>query len=164
MVAFLVWLGAFVLLMGASLVACDSALERRSHFGARVLLLVLMAACAVLVIVATVKLNLVPPYAGRPLAPVLAFMAIPVLMLVPALLFRSEGSSSDPSDEEGGGGSGPDRPPSSPSDPRGGVPLPDADQACARVRDHTGPGFRRGTQRRPAREPERMPAPTRRDA
>jgi hypothetical protein len=78
------------------------------------------------------------------------------------LLYRNLGPSSDPSsDEDGGGngGSGRDHPPSRPTPPRGGIPLPDADQARTRVRDHNRPQRARPTRRR-VREPDRVPART----
>ena len=65
-----------------------------------------------------------------------------VLGVVLFMMFlRSDSTSSwkPPEDEEGGGGGGNDRLPSSKPKPRptGGVPLPDADPARARLRDHS---------------------------
>jgi hypothetical protein len=63
------------------------------------------------------------------------FYAIVAVMLVPAALFSAPGSSSGPSDD-GGAGWDTDPPPATPPrGPRGGIPLPDADQARGRVRD-----------------------------
>jgi hypothetical protein len=84
---------------------------------------------------------------------------VPALFFVPALLYRESGSSPGSSEDGGGWGPGPDQPSSSPDAPRGGLPRPDAEQARPRVRDHTGPEFDRVKPRRPAREPERTPAP-----
>jgi hypothetical protein len=84
------------------------------------------------------------------------------LILIPALLFNASESSPGPSDADGGGGTDPRQPPSPPSAPRGGIPLPDAEQARERVRDHDRPD-RVGPRRR-AREPERAPAQTLPDA
>lgn len=67
----------------------------------------------------------------------------------------SEGGSDD------GWGNEPRRP-RGPSDvPWGGVPLPDADQSALRLRDHGKLADRSGKrERRPAREPERIPVRT----
>ena len=43
--------------------------------------------------------------------------------------------------------------------PRGGIPMPDAEQSRERLRDHDRPERRRLRPRRPAREPDRTPAP-----
>jgi hypothetical protein len=89
-------------------------------------------------------------------------LAIPTLMLVPALLFGNPGSSG-PSDSDGGGGGGPPpEPPTPPAAPRGGIPLPDAEPSPRRVRDHASPGPTRVPRRRPAHEPTRSPVPARR--
>jgi hypothetical protein len=85
------------------------------------------------------------------------------ILLVPAVIFRDSGSS--PSDGDGGGGGGgpPPRPPLPPAPPRGGIPLPDAEQSSTRLRDHGRPARRGLVRRRPAREPGRTPAPARTD-
>lgn len=66
-----------------------------------------------------------------------------------------------PPDSDDGGGQGPRRRPRFPRPPGGGIPLPDADQARVRLRDHgrlaDGAAKR---ERRPAREPEREPVRT----
>jgi len=67
---------------------------------------------------------------------------------------------SDEGDE--GWGRGPKVPPTPPEPPRGGIPLPDAQPAGIRLREHGTLGDRLPTRdRRPAREPERRPAPAR---
>lgn len=87
------------------------------------------------------------------------FYAIVAIMLVPAL-FWAPGSSPGPS---GGGADGgdmdPPPPTAPPGAPRGGVPLPDAEQARGRVRDHDRPNPRMGPTRRTPQEPERAPVP-----
>lgn len=80
------------------------------------------------------------------------------LILTPALLLSDADSSSGPSDADGGGGSEPG-PPSRPSAPRGGIPLPDGEQARERVRDHDRPD-RGPLRKRAAREPKRAPLST----
>jgi hypothetical protein len=61
------------------------------------------------------------------------------LILTPALLSSGSESSSGPADTDEGGGTDPRQPPSPPIVPRGGIPLPDAEQARERVRDHDRP-------------------------
>lgn len=65
---------------------------------------------------------------------------------------------SDEGDE--GWGRGPKNPPTPPEPPRGGLPLPDAEPAGIRLREHGTLGERLPKRdRRPSREPERQPAP-----
>jgi len=59
---------------------------------------------------------------------------------------------------DGGWGRGPDLPPKPPDSPRGGIPLPDAEPASVRLRDHrTLTEQLPKRERRPSREPERTP-------
>jgi hypothetical protein len=84
-----------------------------------------------------------------------AALLIPALKNEQAPKRRSDGESDD------GWGRGPKRPPSPPSPPRGGIPLPDAVPARARLRDHRRLSEQLPSrQRRPAREPVRRPAPS----
>jgi hypothetical protein len=84
------------------------------------------------------------------------------LLLSPVILFPDWDFPPPPSDggDGGGGGGGGDDPPKRsprPSPPRGGIPLPDAEQSRQRVRDHRRPAWRRVSLRRPAREPQHAP-------
>lgn len=82
------------------------------------------------------------------------------LLMIPALR-DGPGPSDRRSDGEGddGWGRGPDRPPSRPEPPRGGLPLPDAVPARVRLREHGRLTERLPPrERRPAREPVRQPA------
>ena len=82
------------------------------------------------------------------------------LVLTPAILFPASGHSPGPPGGDGGGGDDPPDPPERPpSAPRGGLPLPDAEQSRDRIRDHDRSGRRRVPLRRPAREPGRRRAP-----
>jgi hypothetical protein len=85
------------------------------------------------------------------------------LVLTPAILFPESGHPPGPPGGDGGGDGGgghdPPEPPTKPSPPRGGLPLPDAEQSRERVRDHDRPARRRVRSRRPVREPERRPVP-----
>ena len=83
-------------------------------------------------------------------------------LLIPAL----RNPDRPPRRESGGndGGWGKPRPPAPepPSQPGGGLPLPDAQPAGIRLRDHEWLGDRLPQrERRPAREPERRPVPSR---
>lgn len=81
------------------------------------------------------------------------------VLLIPALRENGPGTARR-SDSEGddGWGRGPKRPPEPPVPPRGGIPLPDAEQSGVRLRE---PGrlseLLPKRDRRPAREPARRP-------
>jgi len=78
------------------------------------------------------------------------------------MFLRSDSTSpwKPPEDDEGGGGGGNDRLPSRPKPkPTGGIPLPDADPARARLRGH---GKLRDAHPRPLRRPAHPPLPQRR--
>jgi hypothetical protein len=87
-----------------------------------------------------------------------AILLLPVLNDTPTPPRRPEGEGDD------GWGHGPKVPPTPLIPPRGGIPLPDADQSGVRLRE---PGriseHLPGRERRPAREPARRPvrAPSR---
>jgi hypothetical protein len=62
------------------------------------------------------------------------------------------------SGQDDGWGNEPRRPPEPSNRPWGGVPLPDAEQALVRLRDHHKlPDHLPERDRRPSREPERTP-------
>jgi hypothetical protein len=83
-------------------------------------------------------------------------------LLLPALRDRPEARPGSDGGSDGGGGHGPSRPPAPPTGPGGGLPLPDADPAKVRLRDHRPlADHHRRPERRPAREPERTPVPSR---
>jgi hypothetical protein len=89
----------------------------------------------------------------------LGFVAV---LMFPALkddTFGPDRRSDGESDE--GWGRGPKPPPSPPAPPRGGIPLPDAQPAGVRFREHGRLADRRPRrERRPVREPQRSPART----
>jgi hypothetical protein len=86
-----------------------------------------------------------------------AALILPALRNEPELPPRSDRDSDD------GWGHGPPRPPEPSGAPRGGVPLPDADQARIRLRDHRRLGdLLPRRERRPARAPAREPVLPRR--
>lgn len=87
-------------------------------------------------------------------------LAAVAFLMFPALKDVNEAPERRYDDGDDGWGRGPGTPPApAPERPRGGIPLPDADQARIRLRE---PG-RLGDQlprreRRPSREPARVPA------
>src|ERR1700683_1708533 len=83
------------------------------------------------------------------------------LLLYPALKDNPVGADRR-SDEGGdGGGPGPSPPPPLPAPPRGGIPLPDAQPAGIRLREHGRLSDRLpARERRPRREPVRRPVRT----
>lgn len=144
-------------------IAVGSGRQRRSHFWVRAFFaaLALPALMAVLVGVARQRvLSLPDDGAGKGLLTLLFLVGVIALMFVPGLLYRRSDPSPGPSESDGGGGTGPA--PSRPSldGPRGGVPLPNAEQARARARDHDTPRWDDRMRRRPAHEPRRAPATT----
>ena len=69
----------------------------------------------------------------------LVALALGVVLFMMFLRSDSTSSWKPPEEEDGGGGGGNDRVPSSKPKPRpsGGIPLPHAEQARTRLRDHT---------------------------
>jgi hypothetical protein len=85
-----------------------------------------------------------------------AVLIIPALRDTPDIPPGRQDPGSD-----GGWGRGPDLPPKAPDAPRGGIPLPDAEQSLIRLRDHRRLSDQiPKRERRPAREPDRTPVPT----
>jgi hypothetical protein len=124
-------------------IAVGSGRQRRSHFWVRGLLaaLALPALMAALVGVAHQRVLPIPDDgAGKELLTLLFLVGVIALMFVPGLLYGPSDASPGASEsDDGGGGPGPEPP--SPDRPLGGIPLPDADQARARARDHHAPKF-----------------------
>ncbi len=152
-----VWLVVFLVCFAGLGVAAGDPAQRRPHFWLRLAMLTAVPLSIVLLAAA------LPQGRVGAMMGVFCFMAIPALMFVPALLYRTPGSSGGSDDDGGGGGRGPDRPPASPLKPRGGLPLPDAEQARTRVRDHRPAKLREAQPRRSAREPGRRPVRIRPD-
>jgi hypothetical protein len=155
----IVWLAAFALLFGAFVVFAGSPRDRKPHFWLRVAVLPLVPGLIAAIVLALAEFGVLPESAAATLLLTLVFLTIPGLMLVPALLYRKPGPSPDSSDGEGGGGPGhpPPGPPARPTPPRGGVPLPDAEPARIRIREHGRRVLGGRRPRRPVREPERRP-------
>ena len=82
-----------------------------------------------------------------------AALILPALCNGPEIPPRRDQGSDD------GWGHGPRRPSKPSGSPRGGIPLPDADPAAVRLRDHRRLGdLLPPRERRPAHEPRRQPA------
>jgi hypothetical protein len=129
--------------------------HRRPWFALRVLLAAVILPGLAFVAVQGRRLGLVSAR-SEPLAAVLLLgLGVPALLLyAPTLLYRRP-----PGDDGGGGGGGrgPGRPtPPRPRDPRGGIPLPDAEPARIRLRDHARPEWSRSRPRHPQRRPVRL--------
>jgi hypothetical protein len=128
--------------------------HRRPWFALRVLVAAVILPAMAFIAVQGGRLGLVPPRA-EPIADVLLLgLGVPaLLMYAPALLYRR------PPGEGGGGGSGggPEpEPPPRPPGPIGGIPLPDAEPARVRLRDHVGPDWSSPRVSRPQRRRVRL--------
>jgi len=88
-------------------------------------------------------------------------LLLAALAVAPMFCYRTFGHFPNSSDDDGSGGSGSDPPPPPPGPPQGGPPLPDAEQARTRRRDHRRPRLRRVSRRRPAVAPPRRRTPSR---
>jgi len=153
--AFVVWVIAFGLLFGAFVVVAGASRERRPHFWARVVALPGVPAVTTGLLIGVAKLALLPAWVVETALMLLVSLAVPALMLAPALLYRRPG----PPDDDNGPGRGPQPPPEPPAPgPGGDVPLPDAEQSRRRLRDHRPAVSALRRPRRPAREPVREPA------
>ena len=130
----------------------------------RIVLVVLLLLGPLLAVLAAM---LMVPSAPAPLKRTLLLVAgiwfFSAILLAPAVLFRDSGWPGPSDGDDGGGGGGPPPPPRPPAPPRGGIPLPDADQASIRLRDHGRAVWQRLRPRREAREPRpaRVPSPHR---
>jgi hypothetical protein len=130
----LMWMAAVELaFVGFGALAASSLqMERRSHFWGRALLGCVAVLSMLPLTAASVTLKVLPE---ELLGPIWLLFIAGALTLAPVFCYRSAGSS----DVAGGGGPGPEPPLRGPETPPGGVPLPDAEQASARVRDHNRP-------------------------
>jgi hypothetical protein len=160
--SFIVWLAACALLFGAFVVFAGAPRDRKPHFWLRVVALPAVPSLIAAILMAVRELRMVPDSVAATLLLTLVFLTIPGMILVPALLYRRPGGSPDSSDDDGGGGPGGGPHPSPPPVPRGGVPLPDAEQARLRLREHgrRALGVRRPRRapREPVRSPQRTPS------
>jgi hypothetical protein len=131
--------------------------QRRSHFLVRVLLAGLAMPALLALLLGLGRLNVLPDSVAKPFSTLAFFVGVMALFLLPGLLYHRPHSSLGPSADDGGGGPDPGQPRPSPDFPRGGVPLPNAEQASARARDHNRAKFQDLKQRRRAPDPRRTP-------
>ena len=128
--------------------AAGSAQQRRSHFWGRILLASLVVPALMAVLAGIDGLNMLSDEGAKAVLSLFVLLGVIGLILVPGVLYDRVSSPPGPSESDGGGGSGPEPPLPSPDAPRGGIPLPDAEQARARRRDHTGGQARTAPRRR----------------
>jgi hypothetical protein len=95
------------------------------------------------------------------LMPAWLALAFAALVLPAAVCYRRAGDSASGESDEGDGGGSRPQAPNGPR-PTGGIPLPDADPAATRRRDHNRPKLIPAHERRRAREPQRRPTPAHR--
>jgi hypothetical protein len=156
----LIWSGVFLVCFALLAAAAGSSTERRSRFWLRAFLVPIPPSVAPLLLSLGEKLAVLPAGTVQTVGPGLAFVFALALMFVPALLYRASGPSPGSADDDGGG-SGPEPPPASPQRPRGGIPLPDAEQAYTRLRGHDSGAAEARRSHRRDRGP-RHPTPGRR--
>jgi F0F1-type ATP synthase membrane subunit c/vacuolar-type H+-ATPase subunit K len=135
--------------------ALDRSLQRRPRFSLRLSLFLLGIALPDLAVIGGFAVGLIADGAFSLVMAGLIW-GLTLLTLAPSLLFAGRGPTPGPPD--GGGddfGPGDGWPPA--PRPRGGIPLPDAEQSPVRLRGHA-PTRRPVRPRRPAREPGRAPS------
>jgi hypothetical protein len=138
-----------------------SPVELRSRFKLRLLVMAVVLPLPPLLLLAAVEFHLISRDLGGTIDQCIPFVDLGFgLLLAPAVLFRSVAKPPPPSDEDDDEGGWTDPPRGPPPRPRGGLPLPDAEQSRIRVRDHAGSLKERGGTGRPGREPRRSPART----
>jgi hypothetical protein len=136
--------------------------RRRGHFWVRVLLVALTIPTLMGALVSIGRLGVLPEKVAALVLALMFLLSVMALMFLPALLYRPGGSAPGPNDSDGGGGPEPGESPPAPRGGGGGIPLPDAEQAAARRRDHPWPNFAVQRTRRPAHWPPRPGTPRRR--
>jgi hypothetical protein len=153
--------GSALMFLEFGVLACSAlGRRRRSRFYLRLSCASVVLLASALGLAFSIKFSALPQGAFGPLWVALLLAAVAV---APVFCYDPSAPFPGSSDGDGGGGPGwgPPPPPSAP--PGGGIPLPDADQARTRRRDHDRPSLRGTSPRRPAVEPvRRAPAGPRR--
>jgi hypothetical protein len=146
------WLiGSVLMFVEFGVLACSAAgSRRRSRFYLRLSCASLVMLAAALGLALAINFSALPQRAGGLLWVALLLAAVAV---APVFCYHTFAAFQGSSEDDGGGGPG-RGPPTAP--PRGGAPLPDADHARARRRDHNRPTLRGVRRRRPAVEPARQ--------
>jgi hypothetical protein len=156
------WLvGTVLMFLGFGVLACTAMnSRRRSPFYVRLLCSSAVTIALALGVAASIGLNLLPQRVSGVLWVLLLLASLAV---APLFCYRGFAWSDDRSDEDGGSGPGrgPPPPPKPPGPPSGGIPLPNADQARSRRRDHNRSSLREAGRRRPVPDPSRRRVPTR---
>jgi hypothetical protein len=130
--------------------------RRRSRFYVRLSCASLVTLALAVGLAFAIRFSALPERASG-----LAWLALLLAALAAGPVFCYHTFASFPGSSEGDGGDGPGSgpPPPPPGPPRGGAPLPDADQARTRRRDHIRPNLRGVSPRRTAVEPTRRRTP-----
>jgi hypothetical protein len=148
-------LALMVVLLAVSAVSAKR--SRGSGAPIRRMLWTLTTAAVVAGLMVYVELKVIPGAALVVLAPGL-FLAVPLsVVVVAAVVFAAFEPPASTGADDGSGGSAPSQPNPPPDRPDGGIPLPDAEQSSARVRDHNRPWRRSLPSRRSPREPVQPP-------
>lgn len=154
------WLvGTVLMFVEFGVLACSAVgSRRRSRFYARLSCASLLMSAVALGLAFAINFSVLPQQAAG-----LAWVALllAALAVAPVFCYHTFAASEGSVDDDGGGGPGSGPPPPPPGAPRGGAPLPDADQARARRRDHNRPSLRGVDPRRPAVEPVQPRGPAR---
>jgi len=80
-----------------------------------------------------------------------AYLALVIAVIfLPMVVWRGSSPNDDDDGRDDGRGGGPEHPPPKPTGPPGGIPLPDAEPARVRLRDHGRLADRRTPIRRPS--------------
>lgn len=145
--------GTVLMVLWFGVLACSAQGSRkRSWFYGRLSCAVVVMSAVALGLAVAIKVGAVPQ---RALGPLWVALLLVALVVAPVFCYHTFAPFRGSSGGDGGGGpgSGPPPPPSGP--PRGGVPLPDADQPRTRRRDHIRPSPRGVSRRQPEVEPLR---------
>jgi hypothetical protein len=146
------WLiGSVLMFVEFGVLACSAAgSRRRSRFLVRLSCASVVMLAAALGLALAINSSALPQRAGGLLWVALLLAAVAV---APVFCYHTFAAFRGSSEGDGGGGPGFGPPPAS---PRGGAPLPDADHARSRRRDHNRPSLRGVRRRRAAVEPVRQ--------
>lgn len=149
-------IGTVLMFFGFGVVACSAlGSTRRSGFYIRLGCTTLVMLVLAVGVAFAITFRALPQ---RAVGLLWVALLIATLALAPVFCYQTFGSVQSSSDGDEGGGSGPDPPPPPPGPPRGGPPLPDAEPARTRRRDHSR-SSQRVSRRRPAVKPARRRAP-----
>jgi hypothetical protein len=151
-------LGTVLMFVEFGVLAC-SALQstRRSRFYLRLTSTHLVMAVLAVALAFAIRSSALPQHV---LGLAWILLLLTALAAAPTFCYQAFARFEGPSDGDDDGGSGPGRGPQpEPRPPRGDTPLPDAEQARTRRRDHSRPRLRGTMQRRRTVEPARTRPP-----